>query len=168
MEIECLVCGKNIEIPSFIDTENYDGQINCPVCKSLLQVRLFGSKLRKYEVVTTGTESPAAPHAAPAKPPVHTVKVEGMDVESVARYNPLRDYLASYRAAQLNLTFGYIESILKFELEKAAYTFKSWWANDRKNPQALAWLEAGWQVEDVDMQREGVVFKNTKLKNARG
>jgi hypothetical protein len=163
MEIECLVCGKNIEIPSFIDTENYDGQINCPACKSLLQIRLFGSKLRKYEVVTTGTESPAT-----ASPPAQTVEVEGMDVESVARYNPLRDYLASYRAAQLNLTFGYIESILKFELEKAAYTFKSWWANDRKKPQALAWLEAGWEVVDVDMQREGVVFKNTKLKNSRG
>jgi uncharacterized Zn finger protein (UPF0148 family) len=167
MEINCLVCGKAIEIPEFIDTENYDGQVKCPSCESLLQIRLFGSKLRKYEVVTTRAESPAAPPTAPTKPPEHTVEVEGMDVESVARYNPLRDYLASYRAAQLNLTFGYIESILKFELETAAYTFKSWWANDRKNPQALAWLEAGWEVTDVDMQREGVVFKNVKAKNAK-
>jgi DNA-directed RNA polymerase subunit RPC12/RpoP len=158
MEINCLVCGKAIEIPQFIDTDNYDGQINCPGCKSLLQVRLFGAKLRKYEVVEKGgggaTESRPAP----------MVEVEGMDVESVARYNPLRDYLASYRATQLNLTFGYIESIIKFELETAAYTFKSWWANNRKNPQAMAWLEAGWEVEDVDLQREGVVFKRVKAR----
>jgi hypothetical protein len=158
VEINCLVCGKAIEIPQFIDTENYDGQISCPACKALLQVKLMGSKLRKYEVVERGVESAAAPVNNPA--PV--VEVEGMNVQSVARYNPLRDFLASYRAAQLNLTFGYIESILKFELETAAYTFKSWWANSRKNPQALAWLEAGWEVEDVDLQREGVVFKRVK------
>jgi hypothetical protein len=160
MEINCLVCGKAIEIPQFIDTDNYDGQISCPSCKALLQVKLFGSKLRKYEVVERGTESAVA-----ATNPAPVVEMEGMNVESVAQYNPLRDYLASYRATQLNLTFGYIEkSILKFELEKAAYTFKSWWANNRKNPQALAWLEAGWEVEDVDLQREGVVFRRVKTR----
>ena len=54
MEISCLVCGKTIEIPHFIDTDNYDGQINCPACKSLLRVRLVGAKARKYEVVEKG------------------------------------------------------------------------------------------------------------------
>ena len=164
MEINCLVCGKAIEIPQFIDTENYDGQINCPACKSLLRVRLFGSKLRNYEVAERGNENAVAA----ASNPVQRIGGEMVDVESVARYNPLRDYLASYRAAQLNLTFGYIESILKFELEKAAYTFKSWWENDRRNPQAMSWLEAGWEVEDVDMQREGVVFKKIKAKQSQG
>jgi DNA-directed RNA polymerase subunit RPC12/RpoP len=160
MEINCLVCGKIIEIPQFIDTENYDGQISCPSCKSLLQVKLFGAKLRKYEVVERGTENAKAA----ASNPIQRIGGEMVDVESVARFNPLRDYLASYRASQLNLTFGYIESIVKFELETAAYTFKSWWENDRKNPQAMAWLEAGWEVEDVDMQREGVVFKRVKTR----
>ena len=154
MEINCLVCGKSIAIPDFIDTNNYDGQINCPECKSLLQVKLVGEKLRKYEVVERGTvaaESNPVPRAG-----------GDLDADSAARYNPLRDYLVGYRASQLNLTFGYIEQILKFELETAAYTFKSWWENDRQNPQAFAWLEAGWEVEDVDLQREGVVFKRVK------
>ena len=157
MEIDCLVCGKRIEIPEFIDTENYDGQISCPACHSLLHVKLYKSKLRKYDLVERG-KIPVASNPIP--------EVGGeMDVESVARYNPLRDYLASYRASQLNLTFGYIEKhILKFELETAAYTFKKWWENDRKNPQAMAWLEAGWEVADVDMQREGVVFKRVKTR----
>jgi len=160
MEINCLICNKAIEIPDFIDTDNYDGQINCPACKSLLRVRLFEAKLRNYEVVERGALS--APAAA--SNPVQRIDGEMVDVESVARFNPLRDYLASYRASQLNLTFGYIESILKFELETAAYTFKSWWENDRKHPQAMSWLEAGWEVDDVDMQREGVVFKRVKNK----
>jgi len=157
LEINCLVCDKRIKIPEFIDTENYDGQISCPACHSLLHVKLYKSKLRKYEVVERG-------EVLAASNPIQRIGEELVDVESVARYNPLRDYLASYRASQLNLTFGYIESILKFELETAAYTFKKWWENDRKNPQAMAWLEAGWEVADVDMQREGVVFKRVKNK----
>lgn len=156
MEINCLVCGKVIEIPQFIDTDNYDGQISCPECKSLLQVRLFGSKLRRYEVVERGT-------VAAESNPGQVVGGE-IDVESIARYNPLRDYLATYRAAQLNMTFEHIEHIIEAKLETAAYTFKSWWENDRENPQAIAWLEAGWEVEDVDMQRRGVVFKRVKTK----
>lgn len=157
MEINCLACGKRIEIPEFIDTENYDGQISCPACHSLLHVKLYKAKLRKYDLVERGGVS-STPSSAP--------EVEGndIDVESVARYNPLRDYLASYRATQLNLTFGYIESILKFELETAAYTFKSWWENDRRHPQAIAWLEAGWEVAEVDMQREGVVFRKIRAR----
>jgi DNA-directed RNA polymerase subunit RPC12/RpoP len=160
VEINCLVCGKTIEIPKFIDTDNYDGQISCPACKSLLHIKLFKAKLRKYEVVERGAENAVAT----AGNPVQRIGGELVDVESIARFNPLRDFLASYRASQLNLTFGYIESILKFELETAAYTFKSWWENNRENPQAMSWMEAGWEVEDVDLQREGVVFKRVRTR----
>ena len=154
MEINCLVCDKTIEIPPFIDTENYDGQISCPACKSLLHIKLLAAKLRKYEVVERGA-------VAAASNPEPAVGGE-VDVESIARYNPLRDYLASYRAAQLNMTFEHIEHIIEAKLETAAYTFKSWWENDRKNPQAMAWLEAGWEVEDVDLQRRGVAFRRVR------
>ncbi len=156
MEINCLVCGKSIEIPQFIDADNYDGQISCPSCKSLLHIKLFKAKLRKYEVVERG--------AVPAESNPGQVVGGEIDVESIARYNPLRDYLATYRAAQLNMTFEHIEHIIEAKLETAAYTFKSWWENDRENPQAIAWLEAGWEVEDVDLQRRGVVFKRAKTK----
>lgn len=158
VEINCLVCGKAIKIPEFIDTNNYDGQINCPECKSLLQVQLVGAKLRKYEVAERKSESSTA---AGGKPSWQTEK-ETMDVESVARYNPLRDFLAGYRASQLNMPFKQIESIIGFKLETAAYTFKSWWENDRRNPQAIAWLDSGWEVADVDLQQRGVVLRRVK------
>ena len=153
MEISCLICGKNIEIPEFIDTNNYDGQINCPECKSLLHMKLVGAKARKYEVVERGTAR---------SNPGQRIGGEMVDVESIARYNPLRDYLTSYRASKLNLSFEYIEKIIGFKLETAAYTFKSWWENDKKNPQAVAWLEAGWEVDDIDLQQRGVVFRRVK------
>jgi DNA-directed RNA polymerase subunit RPC12/RpoP len=158
VEINCLVCGKAIEIPEFIDTNNYDGQIACPGCKSLLQVKLVGGKVRKYTVAERKSGSATAAASGLSR----RTGGEAVDVESVAKYNPLRDYLATYRAAQLNMTFEHIEHIIESKLETAAYTFKSWWANDRRNPQAIAWLEAGWEVDDVDLQRRGVVFKRVK------
>ena len=155
MEISCLICGKNIEIPQFIDTNNYDGQINCPECKSLLHIRLVGGKARKYEVVERGTagSNPGQPNCG-----------EKVDVEKILKYTPLRDYLASYRASQLNLSLEHIEHILDSKLEAAAYAFKSWWENDGKNPQATAWLEAGWEVDDIDTQQKVVVFKRVKAR----
>ncbi len=158
MEINCLVCGRTIEIPEFIDTSNYDGQINCPECKALLHVYLVGAKLRKYEVVTGKSESPAVAESKPSR----RTSGEAVDVEKVARYNPLRDYLAGYRASELHLPFKQIEGIIGSKLETAAYTFNSWWENDGSHPQAIAWLSAGWEVVDVDLHKRGAVFKRVK------
>jgi DNA-directed RNA polymerase subunit RPC12/RpoP len=58
MEIECLICGKSIK-PQQInkaeiyDTQNYDGQIMCQECKSLLYIKLIEGKIQKYKVVET-------------------------------------------------------------------------------------------------------------------
>ena len=49
--LDCLVCGETFKIPQFIDTDNYDGQIICTNCASLLHVKIVQSKLRQYKVV---------------------------------------------------------------------------------------------------------------------
>lgn len=51
IEIECLVCGKNIKMPKHIDPEQYDGQVVCQECKSLLHVKLVKGKVQKYKIV---------------------------------------------------------------------------------------------------------------------
>ncbi len=51
VEIECLACGKPIKPPQFIDTDNYDGQVVCQECKSLLHVKLVKGKVQKYKIV---------------------------------------------------------------------------------------------------------------------
>jgi hypothetical protein len=154
MDIDCLACGKTITIPDFIDTNNYDGQITCQECKSLMHIRLGGGKLRKYEMVERKSR-PLSPMQSAA-----SGKGGGTaDVESIAKYNPLRDFLATYRASQLQLVFEQIESIIGSELEKEAYTFKSWWENDSSNPQAAAWMEAGWEVADVSLPQRRIILK---------
>ena len=165
VEIECLVCGKTIVIPKFIDTNNYDGQIACPECASLLQVKLVGAKVRKYMVVEKKSRIPTTDELAKLNLEAERRAKEfrdnlGMaDVESIAKYNPLRDFLATYRATQLQLAFEQIEHIVGCELETGAYTLKSWWENDKNHTQAFAWLEAGWQVYDVDLLQRNVIFR---------
>ncbi len=166
VEIKCLVCGKAIHIPGFIDASNYDGQVACPECGSLLEVRLVGNKVRKYRVVERASEKGTVNTAAPAgsSPPARSrlsqpAAAARLDVEEVARYNPLRDFLATYRASQLHLAFEQIENMVGSRLETGAYTFRSWWDNDRSHPQALAWLEAGWEVDDVIFEQQEVVLR---------
>jgi len=50
-EITCLSCDKPLKLPQFIDTDNYDGQIVCQECKSLLHVKLIKGKVGKYKIV---------------------------------------------------------------------------------------------------------------------
>jgi hypothetical protein len=157
MEIECLACGKPIRIPDFIDTNNYDGQVTCQECKSLLHIKLGGGKVRKYEVVERKARGLAAIESAAIQK-----GGEKLDTASIAKYNPLRDFLATYSANQLHLAFEQIEGIIGSKLETEAYTFKSWWENDEKNPQAIAWLASGWEVIDVNLQQRGIVLRKIK------
>ena len=55
-EIECLACGKAIKPRQLndtgnYDTGNYDGQIVCQECKSLLHVKLVKGKVQKYKII---------------------------------------------------------------------------------------------------------------------
>lgn len=51
IEIQCLACGKTLKIPQFVNTDNYDGQVVCQECKSLLQLKLEKEKVLKYKIV---------------------------------------------------------------------------------------------------------------------
>ncbi len=156
MEIDCLACGKPIRIPDFIDTNSYDGQLTCQECASLLHIKLGGGKVRKYEVVERKARGLTPMESAVSRKPG-----EAADVESIAKYNPLRDFLATYRATQIHLAFEQIENIIGSELEKEAYTFKSWWENESSNPQAAAWMEAGWEVADVNLPQRRILLRRT-------
>ncbi len=58
VEIECLACGKAVQLPQFIDTDDYDydGQVVCQECKSLLHVKLEKGKVRKYKIIEKKSE----------------------------------------------------------------------------------------------------------------
>ncbi len=51
LEIECLVCKEPLQMPSYIDFDDYDGQVVCKKCNALLYIRLQYSKVKKYKVI---------------------------------------------------------------------------------------------------------------------
>ena len=77
----------------------------------------------------------------------------------------LFQFLAGQRGHQgsLGLRFAGIEHLISETLPGVAREHRSWWSNDAgSDPHALAWLKAGWCVEDVDLAKEEVAFKYTK------
>jgi DNA-directed RNA polymerase subunit RPC12/RpoP len=60
VEIECLVCGKTIKIPQFVNIDKYDGQVPCQNCGSLLHIKLVASKVEGYKVVEKKFRIPTA------------------------------------------------------------------------------------------------------------
>ena len=55
VKINCLECGKSLKIPSYIDPEDYDGQVRCHECNALLYIRFKSSKVETYKVVEKQT-----------------------------------------------------------------------------------------------------------------
>ena len=50
VDIKCLVCKKSLEIPQYIDPNDYDGQLFCHECNLLWNVRLKSSKVKEYRI----------------------------------------------------------------------------------------------------------------------
>lgn len=112
---------------------------------------------------------PMPPGGAPAQ----TVEITEGDLShrrSGGRYDALRNLL-SHRVPierAIQISFQQIEELLGAPLPASARQHRSWWSNDPANhAQALAWLEAGWEVEDVDTSQETVTFRHTSTARTR-
>ena len=74
------------------------------------------------------------------------------------RYRPLAGVLGARQGTALRLGFADVERIIQWRLPRSARRHRAWWANTRMHVQAVAWLEAGWVVEAVDLAAETVRF----------
>jgi len=76
------------------------------------------------------------------------------------KYWPLYDYLRRSGQDELTLTFVEMETILGADLPPSARTRRGWWSNRSGGSlQASAWMEAGYHVEDLDLEQEQVTFR---------
>jgi len=76
--------------------------------------------------------------------------------------HPLEKYLRDLPVEQedVTLTFEGIEAIMKEPLPEVAREEGPWWDNQRPGLQveAVAWMDAGWMVEIVDLVQRWVRF----------
>jgi len=78
----------------------------------------------------------------------------------MSSYAPLADYLKQSGSNSVAATFADIETVLGRTLPPSAYRHRPWWANEaRGHSHAKAWLDAGYETEQVDMENRKLVFR---------
>jgi hypothetical protein len=78
------------------------------------------------------------------------------------KYEPLEEYLRSLPRTQeeVTLSFEIIEQVLNDQLPPSAYDDRAWWGNQQQGThvEAIAWMNAGWMVDTVDLLEKWVKF----------
>jgi hypothetical protein len=83
---------------------------------------------------------------------------------TVSKYDGLTRHL-KFRAAFtgiVKLTFSRIDGLIGTNLPMEAYRSEAWWSNSSSTTHAKGWLEAGWEVQEVNLKEGFVVFKKVR------
>jgi len=77
----------------------------------------------------------------------------------MSKYDPLRNHLASRGNTFVPMSFDEIERLLGFPLPPSSRRHRAWWSNNASNNvMTKAWMNAGYLTEDVDLEKEHLVF----------
>jgi hypothetical protein len=88
---------------------------------------------------------------------------------SVSKYAGLAGYL-KFRASFtgfVKLALAKIDGIIGDNLPMSAYRDETWWSNVPTNVHSKAWLDAGWNVQEVNLKEGYVTFKKVKEVKAK-
>lgn len=79
------------------------------------------------------------------------------------KYEPLTRYLISQPGQEHALTFAQVEAIIVGRLPPSAYKHRAWWSNNSLgHVMAQAWVNAGWETSNVDMEGRKLVFRRNR------
>ena len=77
----------------------------------------------------------------------------------MSKYDPLTRHLAARDQGEVTMRFQDLEKLLGFDLPPSARKHRAWWSNNPSNSvMTKAWLAAGYQSEQVDLDAEKLVF----------
>jgi hypothetical protein len=76
------------------------------------------------------------------------------------KYSPLSRYLLKrgHFTDRAVLSFAEIEGIIGDNLPFKAVRDPEWWANTRGSAQGRAWIDVGWEMQNVDLSKRTVTF----------
>jgi len=81
----------------------------------------------------------------------------------MSKYDALGDYLKRQPGDRVPMTFAEIEKIIGAKLPPSAQEHRPWWGNNATNHvNAKAWLDAGFESEQVDMAGRKLVFRRVR------
>ncbi|MDE2787167.1 MAG: hypothetical protein OXL37_10940 [Chloroflexota bacterium] len=78
------------------------------------------------------------------------------------KYRKLYAHLRSLSSQEWKASFDDIEAIIGDRLPASARRHRASWANDITQARARAWLAAGWETADVDMDAETLLFRRKR------
>lgn len=85
------------------------------------------------------------------------------------KYDSITRYLKNNGGSQVTLTFTQFDELLfpHSGLPRTALTEADWWANDYLHPKngAYGWLNANYEVAQVNLKKEYVVFNKLVKSN---
>jgi cell division protein FtsZ len=128
-------------------------------------------KLAAYRILDSFRFSPEALQTFLDTHAAYTV-ARAMGGRARNRYQALSDLLARCRDNAVVLSFEQINAALEAAgaepLVDSAYKHRAWWANTETHTHASAWLEMGWRVQSVDLERRTVVFSRATHRERTG
>jgi hypothetical protein len=62
----------------------------------------------------------------------------------------------------VKLSFARIDGLIGSNLPMSAYRDEGWWSNLPSNVHAKTWLDAGWEVQEMNLKEGYVVFKKVR------
>jgi len=80
----------------------------------------------------------------------------------MSKYEPLYRWLSGLKRDQITVSFQDIENTISDTLPRAARSHRAWWENQTENenrPQARAWMNAGFEVNECDLEKQRVTFR---------
>ena len=81
------------------------------------------------------------------------------------KYAPLCEYLTQQASPVVRMSFDQIERVIGEKLPPSALRHRAWWSNNpMNNVMTNAWIEAGFQSEEVDMKARRLVFRRVHSK----
>lgn len=82
----------------------------------------------------------------------------------MGKYSPLGDFLRKQKTKLVPLTFAEIEQIIGSKLPNSQ-RYPAWWSNNPwNNVMTQVWLDAGFETEQVDVEKRRLVFRRTGKK----
>ena len=78
------------------------------------------------------------------------------------KYRKLYTHLSNLGTEEWSTSFSEIEAILGFQLPASARLHRPWWGNQSNgngHSQSLAWILAGWETANVDMDAETLLLR---------
>ncbi|MCX8153808.1 MAG: hypothetical protein N3E52_05180 [Candidatus Bathyarchaeota archaeon] len=83
---------------------------------------------------------------------------------SRSKYSGLTSHL-KFRSAftkLVKLSFARVDSLIGTNLPMSAYRDEAWWSNSPQKAHARAWLDVGWEVQEVNLKEGYVVFRKVR------